>query len=633
MITRSLGKIIRGRCTPYSLMTAAILGACLGFAPGFLEAPGLIVALVACLAIVNANLFVAGAVAIGTRLVALALQPVLFALGRLLLDGPTTGLFHKLMNAPVLAYFGLERYVTSGGLLLGTAVGVGIGFLLVRMQSKLRAKLESAQNDSERYQRLTSNKWARWGTFIFFGGRKQEYSELSAKGIGNPVRILGLIGVLGLGGLAYGAQAILGSAFLENTLRSGLERANGATVDLSDLELDLSHGRFVLDGLALADSNELTADIFRGRTFEADLSTRSLLQKRLVIESLVISEASSGDLREIPGKPITDLPGEQEPPVVEDPSGDGLAGMSLEELLADVELWRDRLTRAERVLNQIGWGSDGGEAPPEGGEDDSGLSLEERLERQAAQWGYGGVIASHLMDEEPSVRVGEIVVAGFRIADFPDELFEFRLENLSSAPSLLDKGARVSLVSTDGDIRFGFDLGDREANGERTGRLSMSLLNLDVDKFGGGITIDGQPLAQGGSLDIELDGSFLRGNVDLPLALTLRNSTLMVPGYKPTQVESFSLPVGMSGPLNSPQLTINDDALIDALVAAGKDEMARRVREEVDGRVDEARDELEGRLQDELQERGLDLENLPGGAGEALDRAGGALGGLFGGKD
>ena len=85
--------------------------------------------------------------------------------------------------------------------------------------------------------------------------------------------------------------------------------------------------------------------------------------------------------------------------------------------------------------------------------------------------------------------------------------------------------------------------------------------------------------------------------------------------------------------MSSPTLSVDDGALVDALVAAGKDEMARRVREEFDGRVKEARGELEDRLQDELQERGLDLENLPGGAGEAVDRASGVLGGLFGGKD
>ena len=81
------------------MMLACVLGAILGFAPGFGQAPGLMVILMLALIIFNANLplaAVAGAIA---ELASLILLPVSFALGRLLLDGPTQPVFKAMINA------------------------------------------------------------------------------------------------------------------------------------------------------------------------------------------------------------------------------------------------------------------------------------------------------------------------------------------------------------------------------------------------------------------------------------------------------------------------------------------------------------------------------------------------------
>ena len=45
MITRKLGAVLRGQATPFQLFAACVLGAMLGFAPGFALAPALIVLL------------------------------------------------------------------------------------------------------------------------------------------------------------------------------------------------------------------------------------------------------------------------------------------------------------------------------------------------------------------------------------------------------------------------------------------------------------------------------------------------------------------------------------------------------------------------------------------------------------
>ena len=118
MIVKKFVRILRGSATPAQIMLACVLGAALGFVPGFAQAPGLIAALVLSLVVLNANLTLALPMAAAAKVVSLLLMSVSFDLGRMLLDGPTQGLFKAAINAPVLALFGLEYYVTTGGLVL-----------------------------------------------------------------------------------------------------------------------------------------------------------------------------------------------------------------------------------------------------------------------------------------------------------------------------------------------------------------------------------------------------------------------------------------------------------------------------------------------------------------------------------
>ena len=60
LITRKFGSLIRGKATPFQLVSASILGMLIAFTPGFQQAPGLIIFWSLCLLVLNANLFLAG---------------------------------------------------------------------------------------------------------------------------------------------------------------------------------------------------------------------------------------------------------------------------------------------------------------------------------------------------------------------------------------------------------------------------------------------------------------------------------------------------------------------------------------------------------------------------------------------
>jgi len=117
LITRKIGKVIRGKATPFQILAACVLGAVIGFTPSFTLAPGLIIALIVAVMLINANLAVAGLIGMTAKPLSLLLMPVTFKVGQFLIDGPTQPMFRWAVNAPVLAFLGLESQHSSASLL------------------------------------------------------------------------------------------------------------------------------------------------------------------------------------------------------------------------------------------------------------------------------------------------------------------------------------------------------------------------------------------------------------------------------------------------------------------------------------------------------------------------------------
>ncbi|MCB1125728.1 MAG: hypothetical protein KDM81_04475, partial [Verrucomicrobiae bacterium] len=290
MITRRIGSIIRGRATPFQIIAASMLGCMLGFMPGFVQAAGLILVLTFLLVILNANLAIAALIAVGAKLLSLALAPVSFAVGRLLLDGPTSGLFKSMINAPGLALFGFDYYLTTGGLAVGLVMGIIVGLVISGAITRFRRKMVSLEKDSERYQRYQARKSVRFLVWLLAGSGhgKVSYEDLLSKRLGNPIRILGVVFVA----LSVAVLVLLNQLFagpiLTAALQSGLERANGATVDVGSVDLSLKENRLTVTDLAMADPKALETDLFRARRLEAALNAEDLLRKRLKIDLVVV---------------------------------------------------------------------------------------------------------------------------------------------------------------------------------------------------------------------------------------------------------------------------------------------------------------------------------------------------------
>ena len=145
----------------------------------------------------------------------------------------------------------------------------------------------------------------------------------------------------------------------------------------------------------------------------------------------------------------------------------------------------------------------------------------------------------------------------------------------------------------------------------------FQLHNFRTDSIAGQLAFAGSPPFSGGTMDVVADGTWIGGGggfVDLPLMVTLKDTTLSLAGRTATKISELLVPIGVRGPIDDPRITIDDQALTDALVKAGATEFAA---------------ELQGKIDEELKEVGIEL---PGGLGDTGDAIKKGLGDLLGGK-
>jgi uncharacterized protein (TIGR03546 family) len=594
LFIRRIGRLIRGKATPAQIFVACLIGALLGFAPGFTQAPALVVFLLALLALLNANVPAALLAAIPATLLALVIMPLSLHVGRFLLDGPSQPFFAAAINAPVLALFGLEYYATTGGLVIGLVFGVLVGYLMVVAVTGYRARMAELEEGSATFSRYASTWWAHALAWIFVGGShgKLTYRELLERSEpGNPIRIAGVAAVVVIAIIAILVQRYASEPVVTWAVQRGLERANGATVDLQSARLDLGGGRFEAVGLAMADPNALETDLLRIGRLDADVALADLLRRRLRMNRVVLIDASTGAERDRPGR----LVGPPPRPTEEDDWRWG--DMTLEDVLETAEIWKQRLAHLREWLERLD------RIRP----DERGETLRERLEREIRQKGYRHVSAAHLIQHTPWVTLSEVVAARVDAIQLDGELLEIHAHHLSTQPRLLDDAPRLQIRSESG--RFDVDLEfaglTRDAAGENA--IRFAYLGLPAETIGRQlVTGDVQPL-RGGTIDVAFDGRWRAGIVDFPLQVTIRESTVTIPGVGTTDVDRLLLPIRVRGPIDNPRVTLHDEDLAAALVEAGRDELARRVRAEVEDVRERVEEEVEERIE---REAGRVLERV-----------------------
>lgn len=587
IFTRKIGKIFRGKATPGQLMMAAIIGTTAGFMPGLLQAPGLFVFLFFAAVILNANLALMGICVLVSAILSIGLLPLTFRIGQFLLDGPLEGLFATLVNTPVLAYFGFEYYATTGGLVMGVLLGIVFGWGVIRAVQGFRRKMGHLDQSSAKWKKFQKNPFIRIFTFVFIGGGhgKLTYEELLEKK-GGPIRPLGIVLVALLAVFGFVLSLFLSDSIVRFAFQSGLERANGATVDLESAELKLTDGRLTLSGLALADPNALSTDLFRAEKLEASISQKDLLRKRIHIENLQLVGASTGEERQLPGILIRPLPD----PLPEE-SGEG---KSFDDYVREAKKWRERLNQlAEWVEKVSGPEKDPEEVTPES---------EKERQRRILQDGYRRAVASHLIEKAPTLLISHASAEKMRMEQLPDETLDVIAENFSTHPRLVEEAPRITIRSSAESFLVDADLAGLTGR-DRANGIEFVYRGLPVDQVASGLKFSGESPIQGGTIDLKTKGTWGISNLDLPVEVTLKKTQLSIPEMGDTAIEELLLPIGISGPLRNPRIGFSDKDFADALAQAGKEELSRRLQ----GETEKLRGKIEEKAEDAIGDRARDL--------------------------
>ncbi|MGE3172058.1 MAG: hypothetical protein AB7O97_05480 [Planctomycetota bacterium] len=582
-LTRKIGSFLRGKATRGQVFVAALLGGVLGFVPGFFlpsdlgggfaQAPLLILSVVFLVLVLNANLGVFGLVTLLAKLLSLVAMPVSFAIGRALIDGPLQGLFRLLVNAPVTAWFGLEYYATTGGLVLGLFFGTAMGIAMLKVLMSFRRRMAQVEENSERYQKHSSKTWVRFMAWILFGkgkGKKLSWQELTEGRKALPIRVTGVVLVVLIGAGLWVFQSSYSTPLLTENMRTTLTATNGATVDVGRAELSLSEGFLRIDDLAIADSTTLSTDLFAAAHLEADIDVEALLRRRLVIDRLRVSGASTGTPRTTPAERTATAP--EPEPAPEPPAGT----KTIDDYLKDVDLWKQRLAQAREWIETLS-GAD--EAPPA---ERTPEEQRRHIEAAVEEYGLAKVTAEHLREDLPLVWIRAIDIEGIACPNLPVAQLDLHVTDLSTNAWLLPQPPKVSVSSPDQALALAFTGPSKAQQGAA---IDFALKNLAVDSVFAQLQTGGAAPLRGGTIDLSTKGSLqthadTETTIDLPLQVTLRGTTFALPGMAPTPVDQLLLPIGLRGAVTSPSVELDDKTLADALLRAGKQELANFVNQQ-----------------------------------------------------
>lgn len=590
MITRKFGKLLLGATIPFQLYTACILGALLGILPGFQEAPALLLGLLVLILIFNCNLFLVGLVALLSKAISLAVLPVYFSLGQLLLDGPTQGLFKSLINAPVAALAGLEYYVVTGGLLPSLVLGIVCGFVISQAVRRLQRKYMELHKGSEQFQAWANKGWVKFTTWLLLGAKPdpQVYEKLLGQRIGNPVRVIGVVVAVVFIGAIFIISMVLSGPLLANLMRDNLARANGATVDIESAELSLAESSFIVRGLAVANPDDLNTNVIQSKTITCDISGLDLLRKRLHLSTVQLEGAVAGAPRDVPGQLVG--PPDEEPPPDEPAEGDV---KTIEDYIAEAEKWKERLEQVQKWLEKMS----GPERPEDTDTAEGKETLEDRLRRQIRLHGYAGVKASHLVDGAPTFLISELIVNDMPVKDLDNRLVSVKGSNLSTQPYLVEAPPTFFAATDDEGYLLDIRLGEA-AKSPSQNDLHLKAMDLPLERVASDLKSQ-QAQIEGGLLDLQGAGSWspVKG-IDMPLDLTLRDMAVGGFSDQPVIVDRLEMQIAVYGPLHNPRLKVTGGSMGDALKESGKRALTDRASQELEklGVDEQTRDQAKGLL-------------------------------------
>ena len=585
---RKLGKLIRGGASDRALVLGALLGVFIGMIPGFNMTLLLGILL---LLLLNANIGTAlPGFAIG-KLLCLALAPATFRIGHALLGlSVVQGLVGAASEAPVLALMNLHVYCLIGGIPVSIVAGLALGWLAAKLIRGLRLGIIAATGRSKRMEALAKNPLVRFLMWLVFGKQKKALSE--AVEAPSPLFRKGGVIFAVVMALLFGAFELVFADYLAKMgLTAGLEAANGAEVNIGAVDLSLAQGRLSVSGVQMADPGNPTHNLLVIGELTGDVSVMELLAGRYTVDLLKGSDVRQNVLRESPGEVYRKPERGPEPE-------DSLSGYltRLEKLNEYTKKLKDYLEKR------------GDEEPTE----EQKRQEKEDLLDQARNRGYLALSARHLLAKRPAWVIRKIEIDGVVLWEggAPQKL---EGSELSSHPELNAKQTRLTLAPGAG----GDPTADIVMNFDDPAKPHSFLLDLAGLPIKDALSDKAPVGVDGGQADLKAEGTFTAEMLNIPFTVALAGLQAQaregksVLGLDPAtaqqvfqNLKELTLAGSIVGSPGSPRLKLDEQKVLagmkDAMVAAGKAELANRVNGALGEATARAKDQIKDTIKGKL---------------------------------
>ena len=608
---RKMLAVFRGSVSPVMIVLSVAMGFWFGLIPGW---SGFHTVIVITMLILNVHLGLFLITAATGKAICYAAAPVLYHIGAGVQDYLSV-LLRLLASIPVLGMTDFSRYAVAGAVVVGPIVGLALGLLMARSVIGFRRKMLNLEEGSDKFKKWYSHRGVRIMDRLLIGKRTKDAKAMfSSKA--KIVRKAGIVfAVLVAAILVFGGSIVKDGAIKDYATKT-LTKANGAEVDVNELDLSVLTGVISVAGIQVTDAGKPQNNQVSIGKVAADASVYNLLLGKVVMENVEVSDIRFDQKRATPGEVAH---AEDKPPVFDpcDFKVEASDIAKLESYFKNAKALKEWLAKVKKWL-------------PKSEEEDAGAADDaEQAPHKYLEYLEARAIAA------PSPRILAKQVLLDKVA-VPSAVFgstKIAMKNLSDAPQAVGLPVTIDIESHDTPavLNATLDYSSRD----QTPLISGAFDGLDLSKIQSSLGEDAGVAFSKGIASGKYNGKVTSEVIDLTIDVSIRDlqasglgKGVLGLGSKTTSdalgaLSELNTTIRIVGPTTSPRLVFDVKGLTEifkeALIKAGKE----RIADEIDKQIEE---QLGGKLGDKLPDEVKGILDKP----KDLIKKG--LGGLLGGK-
>ncbi len=602
--------VLRGGVSPVIIFLSVMLGFWFGLVPGWSGLHTVLIIVVLVLNIHTGLFLLSGALA---KSLCFAAAPVLYHVGAWI-QSYLSFILRLLESVPLIGMTDFNRYSVAGAVVLGPIIGGLAGLLMARSVIGFRRKLLKFEEGSDKFKKWYSNRWVRILDRLLIGKRTKDAKSLfTAKtkyvrkaGVALAVLVL-IVSVI--------ATTLIKDSTIKDYASSKMTQANGAEVNLDNLDVSVLTGSVSASGIQVTDPENPANNQLSIEKIAADASLYNLSLGKLVMEQVEVSNIKFNQKRSTPGSiPETDV---QEKPTVFDPCDFKLENINFSKLdtyLKDTKALKEKLQKLRKWLPK----SDGKKTATQ--------------PKQIPQKYLDYLQAQAVVPASPRILAKRVILDNVQI---PWPIFgnsKVLLTNLSDSPQTAELPITFEMKShdTSASINVTIDYSSED----QVPKLSGQFDSFDLAKIQPGLSSNAGLMFESGAASGQFNGTATNESLDLTLDIAISNFKAKGQGKgvlglgSDTTSQAFDAlkelktTIRVVGPVTEPRLVFDVKGLTDefkkALVRAGKERLANEIDSRLGKQIDE---KLGDKIPEEIKDALKKPEDLLKG-----------LGGLLGGK-